>query len=150
MNWKTFARMGLSSPEEVEMGSAIERLIALSAEDGDDLTSLDSLDFELVEVFASEDRDSVALSKGLLERAPGKNDNWIESVGSLPAYIEEVANSLHTKRGMTISRAIATAISRIKKWAVTGKADTKAKAAKAIAQWEALRAKAAAKRAKKG
>lgn len=114
------------------MGNKIENLIVLSHD------SIDAEDAELI----------VSLSKGLLERAPGKKDNWVESVGSLPAYIEEVANSLHTKRGMPISRAIATAISRIKVWAVTGEADTKAKAIAALAQWNALKAKAKAKKAK--
>lgn len=129
------------------MGEKIERLVALtsSAED-DELVALSAEGYGLDD----EDADLVlSLSRGLLERAPGKKDNWVESVGSLPRYIEEVAHSLHTKRGMTISRAIATAISRIKKWAVTGEADTKAKAVKALAQWEALKAKARAKRAAK-
>ena len=45
---------------------------------------------------------------------------------------------------MDMSRAIATAISRCKVWAAGGdgvKPDTQAKAAKAIAEWEALKAK---------
>lgn len=96
----------------------------------------------------SRNMEVVALSKRLLERKEGKNDNWVESNGGLPAYIEEVAHSLHTKQGMSISKAIAVAISQIKKWAVTGEPDTKAKAAKAISQWNALKAKAAAKKAK--
>lgn len=122
------------------MGEAAERLVLLSYDyvTGDDVEVILAL---------SSQAGGVALSKGLLERAPGKKDNWIEANGSLPAYIEEVANSLHTKQGMPISRAIAVAISQIKKWAVTGEADTKAKAVKAIAQWEALKAKARAKRA---
>lgn len=127
------------------MGEKIERLAALTRHDEEEQILL----LSAVEGVTDEDRDMiVTLSKGLLERKPGKNDNWVESVGSLPAYIEEVANSLHTKRGMPISQAIATAISRIKRWAVTGEPDTKAKAAKAIAQWEALKAKAKAKKAK--
>ena len=128
------------------MGVKIDRmeLVALSAD-----LSLDADDIDLIVAFSAAYRDEDFVSLGRLERAPGKSDNWIESVGKLPAYIEEVANSLHTKQGMTISRAIATAISQIKKWAVTGKADTKAKAAKAIAEWTALKAKAKAKKAAK-
>jgi 23S rRNA maturation mini-RNase III len=52
--------------------------------------------------------------------------------------------------GMPRERAIPIAISRIKVWA-TGKgvnADTQAKAIKALAEWEKLKAKAAARRAK--
>ena len=114
------------------MGEKAERLVSLTH-------GVDLEDAELI----------LSLSKkGLLERSPGKEDNWVERNGGLPAYIEEIANSLHTKRGMPISRAIATAISRIKKWAVTGEPDTKAKAVKALSQWAALRAKNAAKKAK--
>lgn len=128
------------------MGEKIEQLLALSADEGD---GIDRDDAELILAFSAVlDDDWVAL--GRLERAPGKNDNWIEAVGKLPAYIEEIAHSLHTKRGMPISRAIATAVSRIKRWAAGGenvKADTRAKAAKALEAWTALKAKAAAKRA---
>ena len=47
---------------------------------------------------------------------------------------------------MTKSRAIATAISRVKVWAATSKhADVRAKAAAAVAEWEAKRARAHAK-----
>ena len=93
--------------------------------------------------------DLAATSRGRLERSPGKNDNWIEANGKLPRYIEEIAVALHEKRGMSISHAIATAVGRVKRWAATSKDPaTKAKAVKAVAQWEALRAKAAAKRAK--
>lgn len=97
--------------------------------------------------------DVVALAKmGKLERSPGKDDNWVERNGGLPKYIEEIADSLHRKRGMTISRAIATAVSQVKRWA-SGlgdvNPDTRAKAAKALAQWEALKAKNKAKKAAK-
>lgn len=99
----------------------------------------------------TDDGDLIALaSKGLLDRSP--KSNWVEDNGGLPPYIEEVANSLHTKRGMPISRAIATAVSRIKKWAAGGDGvnpDTVAKAQKALAQWEALKAKNKAKGASK-
>lgn len=77
---------------------------------------------------------------GDLDESPKKN--WVENSGGLPAYIEEVAKAIK-KSGKTTSQAIAIAISRIKKWAVDPKTDatTKAKAVKAVAQWEALRAK---------
>jgi len=81
-----------------------------------------------------------------LDRSPKKN--WVENVGGLPAYIRQIANDLHYERGMTISRAIATAISLCKKWARGGKnvkPDTRAKAAKAIAEWEAKKARSGGK-----
>lgn len=79
---------------------------------------------------------------------PGNGTNWVERVGQLPAYIQHIAKDLHEKRGMPLSRAIATAISRCKVWAAGGggvKPDTQAKAAAAIAEWEALKARAHAK-----
>ena len=62
----------------------------------------------------------------------------------LPAFIQHVANDLVRERGMPESEAIATAISQCKKWAAGGegvKPETRAKAAAAIAEWEALKAK---------
>lgn len=78
-----------------------------------------------------------------LERAPGKNDNWVESAGGLPDYIERVAKHIHYEGGKTISQAISMAISQCKKWAAQGKA----KAIQAIAQWEKLKATNRAKTA---
>jgi len=96
--------------------------------------------------------DLLTLRLGKLERSPGKNDNWVESNGGLPRYIEKITDSLHRKRGFTISRAIATAVSMVKRWARGGEnvnPDTRVKAAAALAQWTALKAKAKAKRAAK-
>lgn len=89
-------------------------------------------------------------SRGRLDRSPKKN--WVEAAGGLPKYIEDIAYALHTRRGMSISRAIATAVSRVKMWAAGGDnvdPDTRAKAAKAVAQWEALKARSKAKDAMK-
>lgn len=84
-----------------------------------------------------------------LERSPGKKDNWVESAdaGGLPQYICEIARSIH-KDGRSISSSIAIAVSRVKAWSagrgnVTAK--TRAKAAAAVAQWTALKAKNKAK-----
>lgn len=87
-----------------------------------------------------------------LERDPGPNDNWVEKAGQLPDYIERIAKHLHYEQGFTISHAIATAINTVKRWArggtVTTHGTTKrvspktvALATKALAQWEALKAK---------
>lgn len=80
-----------------------------------------------------------------LERAPGKNDNWVESSGGLPDYIERVAKHIHYEGGKSISQAISMAISQCRKWAAQGKA----KAIQAIAQWEKLKATNRAKSAVK-
>lgn len=84
-----------------------------------------------------------------LDRSPKKN--WVEEAGGLPAYIDKIARRLHAN-GMTISHAIAAAIETVKKWAAGGgnvKPDTRAKAAAAVAQWEKMKAAAAAKRVTK-
>ncbi len=80
-------------------------------------------------------------SSASLDRSPGKN--WVENSGDLPAYVREIARSIE-KTGKDLSSAIAIAISRIKAWAAGGdgvSAKTSAKAAKALAEWEALKAK---------
>jgi len=83
-----------------------------------------------------------------LESKPGKSDNWIEAVGGdLPSFVRAVAHAL-IRQGKPKGQAISIAIGQMKNWAsgqgnVTAK--TRAKAAKAVAEWEALRAKAAAK-----
>src|SRR6266700_1443429 len=68
---------------------------------------------------------------------------WHHKGMQLPAFIQHVAKDLMAG-GMPESEAIATAISQCKKWAVGGegvKPETRAKAAAAIAEWEALKAK---------
>lgn len=90
----------------------------------------------------------VKLAGCTLERVPGKN-NWVEEQGGLPEYICEVARSIHQKRGLPISRAIAIAVGMMKNWS-SGRgdvnADTRAKAAAALAQWEKKKASAKAKK----
>ena len=115
-------------------------------------SDLDVAEAEVLALTADDPEDAyLIVSLGRLDRSP--ESNWVEKSGGLPKYIEDIAHSLHTKRGMTISRAIATAVSRVKKWAAGGddvKPDTVAKAQKALAQWEALKAKNKARRAVKG
>lgn len=83
-----------------------------------------------------------------LERKPGGPDNWVEAAGGLPKYIERIAKHLHYEQGYSISRAIATAVNTVKRWARGGtvtkhgttqrvSAKTQALAAKAVAEWEA-------------
>lgn len=80
-----------------------------------------------------------------LDSSPG--ENWVEKSGGLPSYICKIAKGV-MKSGKSKSSAIAIAVSRVKKWAAGGDgvdADTVAKSAKAVAQWEALKAKNKAK-----
>lgn len=94
-------------------------------------------------------RKATVHKKGL-EVAPGKSDNWIERTGpggkggQLPAYIQHIALAIERK-GKPKSLAIAIAISQVKKWAAGAgnvDANTRAAAAKALAEWTALKAKA--------
>lgn len=97
-----------------------------------------------------DDRDNelvllLATSSASLDRSPKKN--WVENAGGLPPYIRKLARAIE-KSGKSLDSAIAIAISRVKAWAAGGDdvdADTRAKAAKALAQWEALKAKSAMK-----
>ena len=78
--------------------------------------------------------------------------NWVEANGDLPKFITDVAIGIMKGTGYPRERAIPIAISRIKVWARGGggvNADTVAKAAAALAAWEALKAKAAARRERK-
>ncbi len=84
----------------------------------------------------------VVLELGRLDWS--KKKNWVENEGGLPKMIEDVALALMRENGWTRERAIATAISQTKKNAAKGNA----KAAKAIAQWEKMKASARVKRAK--
>lgn len=89
--------------------------------------------------------DLIYLAGCSLAKTPGKKDNWIEAVGGeLPEYICVVARAIG-RGGRSTSNAIEIAVGRIKKWAagiggVT--AATQGKAAAAVAQWEALKARA--------
>ena len=80
-----------------------------------------------------------------LDSSPKKN--WVEKSGGLPNYICRVAKGI-MKSGKAKGTAIAMAVSTMKRWAAGGdkvNADTRAKAAAALAEWEALKAKNAAR-----
>jgi len=81
-----------------------------------------------------------------LNRSPKKN--WVERGGGLPKYICAIARAL-VRNGHPMSSAISIAISRAKHWATAGEQsghavhpETRAKAAAAVSQWEALKARA--------
>lgn len=86
--------------------------------------------------------DSVA--KASIHEPVGVNPLWHHKGWQLPAYIQHIANDL-IEHGKSKSHAIAIAVSAVKRWAVgAGNVDagTKAAAVKALAEWEALKAKA--------
>ncbi len=100
------------------------------------------------------DRDEIALFVALagcsLDEKPGKN--WVQKSGGLPEYICQIARAVK-RSGHSTSQAIAIAVSRVKKWAAGADgvdADTRAKAAVALTQWEALKVKNKGRKAAKG
>lgn len=100
---------------------------------------LSTEDYALIQLTAVE-----LTSSASLDRSP--KQNWVEKAGNLPPYIRKLARAIE-KSGKPLSSAIAIAIGRVKDWAAGGDdvdPDTMAKAAKALAQWEKLKAKNAA------
>jgi hypothetical protein len=96
-------------------------------------------------IFTRDDLSLIAAFAGCsLDESPGSN--WVQEAGGLPEYICQIARAIK-RTGKTTSRAIAIAVSRVKKWAtgVGVDADTQAKSVAALAEWEAKRAKTAAK-----
>jgi hypothetical protein len=80
---------------------------------------------------------------------PGGRQNWVDKAGGLPRYIRMVAHAL-IRKGMSKSRAIATAVNTMKRWAAGGNnvsPKVQAAAAKAVAEWEAKKRKGDAKSA---
>lgn len=92
-------------------------------------------------MFDIEDQQLVLHLAGCtLAKKAGKN-NWVEeeAVGGLPEYICRIARAVHRDGSHSISQSIAIAVGRVKTWARGGggvNSDTRAKAAKAVAEWE--------------
>jgi hypothetical protein len=76
--------------------------------------------------------------------------NWVEKVGGLPKFIKRIRNHL-TRKGMPMSRAIATAVNVVKKMCASGdtnwpgkqnvNAGSRAQACAAAAEWETKKAR---------
>lgn len=106
------------------MGSAQDRLRAALARTG------------------PSDPDMIEL-KGKLDWSP--KSNWVEDNGGLPKFIEDMAVHMMENSGLTREHAIAASVQRTKVLAAKGNR----RAIQALAQWEALKAKAKAKSAAK-
>ncbi len=134
------------------MSDVVDRLVSqYKAGDFSDGTSLVNLGRNMSLELSMLKEDLQDIELGRLNWSPRKN--WIEIVnGDLPKYIVDVTLGIMKGTGYPRERAIPIAISRIKVWARGGggvNADTVAKAAAALAAWESLKAKAAARRARK-
>lgn len=82
-----------------------------------------------------------------LPNRPGTN--WVEQAGGLPEMIDCVARAIyHTGRSQgDVSKAVRMAVGVVEDWAAGRRgvtAKTQAKAATAVAEWNAKRAKAKA------
>jgi hypothetical protein len=110
-------------------------------------------------IFATEELAESAKTAALsVTKAPiGKGGkNWVTetrpgNTGELPAYIQNIRNAI-MRHQPDESRATAIAIGVVQNWASGRggvKAEVKAAAAKALAEWEALRAKNAARKGAK-
>ena len=134
------------------MSDIVDRLVnKYKAGEFSDGTSLVNLGRNMSLELSMLKEDLQDIELGRLNWSPRKN--WIEIVnGGLPNYIEKISLGIMKGTGYPRERAIPIAISRIKVWARGGggvNADTVAKAAAALAAWESLKAKAAARRARK-
>lgn len=81
-----------------------------------------------------------------LPSKPGTN--WVEKHGGLPEMMDCVARAIYHEGGVKdVSRAIRIAVGKVEDWA-SGKGDvtpkTRARAAAAVARWQAMRAAAKA------
>lgn len=124
------------------MKNAREQLKKTLTPDEIVLSAVDELNLSLIQLTAKGEEPCS------LAKSPGDHDNWVEEAGGLPNYICNVAKHMP---GATTSAKIAQAISTIKRWIVDPEtsAETKAKATKAIAEWEKMKASAKAKPNKK-
>lgn len=71
-------------------------------------------------------------------------DNWVDKAGGMPWYMKIVRNAL-LRHGHDMQSATAIAVNTMKRWAAGGQhvhPQVRAAAAAALAQWEAMRAKA--------
>lgn len=88
--------------------------------------------------------EAIAKDALLVPNKPGVT-NWIERAGGLPKYIADIAGDLISEKGKTVSNAIQMAIGIVRNWA-RGQghvaAKTRAKAAAAVAEYNAKRAAA--------
>lgn len=96
--------------------------------------------------------DSLAKASTPEPFSASRTSNWVARGGGLPAYIQHIAHDLMEKRGKSEGNAIQMAIGIVKNWA-SGQGnvhpETRAAAAKAVAEWEKLKASAHAKSAVK-
>jgi hypothetical protein len=125
-----------------ELDDSPARMKQLLAEFEDDDTSI------LVAAVGEPTENDLAKAVAYLTAA-GPKKNWVEKAGGLPQYIKRIAKHLQEK-GMTQSRAIATAVNVAKKMCAEGDLNypgiqhvnpgSRAEACAAVADWERKKA----------
>lgn len=105
------------------------------------MTLLSDTDRQLIDGL----RAGVCTGPGPCQTDPiGEGKNWVTKVAGLPLYIRAIAHAL-IRSGHSESEAIQLAVGTVKRWAAGGgkvSAETRARAAKALAEWEAKKAAA--------
>lgn len=106
--------------------------------------AIDKGEFTGVSIEGHAVRELVEKDAALVPNKPGKT-NWVQEAGGLPKFIGDIAGDLISEKGKSTSNAIQMAVGIVRNWAegkgkVTAK--TRAKAAAALAEWEAKKAAA--------
>ena len=128
--------------------------------DPEEFDELDAQDHQLIRQITDtnsslDDDDGGGDEQGTTTAAAKKRKNWVDRAGGLPSYIKRIAKHLRAK-GMTKSRAIATAVNVVKKMCRGGdklnfpgvqrnvRPSSVAQACAAVTRWNAMKAKAKA------
>src|SRR5690606_24521477 len=134
--------------------------------DPEEFDELDAQDHQLIRQITDtnsslDDDDGGGDEQGTTTAAAKKRKNWVDRAGGLPSYIKRIAKHLRAK-GMTKSRAIATAVNVVKKMCRGGdklnfpgvqrnvRPSSVAQACAAVTRWNAMKAKAKADREEGG
>lgn len=143
------ARIEALSDDDSEQASAYE------ADTSDDSDAEEQSDADLAEMvdWLLEDDPTLEEDAEEVTAAARETFNWVDDVGGLPRYIKRISKHLRAK-GKTKSHAIAIAVNVVKKMCATGdlnypgkqsaNAGSRAQACKAVAEWEAKKARAKA------
>jgi HK97 family phage portal protein len=147
--YQTARMIGMLNVDEIR---ALEDLPPLPKNAGQDYTplavkqltaaapQLRDEDFDGDLAVITDDEIRQALNQARYDTSPlGTGKNWVSGVGGLPAFIRAIAHAL-IRSGHGESEAIQLAVGVVKRWAAGGgdvTAKTRAKAAAAVAEWDA-------------
>lgn len=124
-------------------GRTMAEILGLDKREVDEAEWAASLAYEAGVLLENKAGTSLSKASSPEPFSSSRTSNWVARAGGLPAYIQHIAHDLMEKRGKSEQNAIQMAVGIVKRWAkgvgnVT--ADTRAAAAKAVAEWEAKKA----------